>query len=212
MIKISVKGLAKFMASSPAAQRKVLHDYKYPDEDEPSVMRLYYKDATDRILAYHRSGHDREWLRSKAKDVADLARLTPGRPGTRLKHNARGLTLYEQHFAGRKFEPLGQLRLKLGVGDVTITVSPDLYVAEKGKPKLLKLEFAVDTPSDDFVKTVSQTMFEAAKGNVDGLSPSSVLFLDVPRGAEHRGARAGARMLREIEAACKNIGSMWPSI
>lgn len=212
MIKISVKGLAKFMTSSSAAQRKILRDYKHPDEDEPAAMRLYYKDATDRIVAYHRSGHDRSWLTEKAKDVAELARLTPGPAGTRLRNNSRALSFYEQHFAERSFEPQGQLRLRLEVGGVTITVSPDLYVLEKGKAKVVKLEFSKEAPSDESVKIISQAMFEAAKGHVQGLSSSSVLLLDVPRGTEHRGARAGARMLNEIQAACKTIEAVWPSI
>src|SRR5205823_522749 len=109
--KISVRGLAKYMTSSPAGQRKVLRDYKYPDEDEPSAMRLYYKDATDRIQAYHGSAHDRSWLQVKAADLAELAQLTPGRPGTRLRHNARALTAYERHFAMKEYEPQVQLRL-----------------------------------------------------------------------------------------------------
>lgn len=212
MIKISVKGLAKFITSSPAAQRKVLRDYKYPDDDEPSAMRLYYKDATDRIQAYHQSGHGREWLRAKVSDIAELASLTPGRSGTRLRHNARALSLYERHFADRELEPQGQLWLRLNVGGVVITVSPDLYVLEKGKLKVLKLEFGKDEPSTQTVKVISQTMFEAAKGSVPGITSSSVLLLDVPRGVEHRGARAGAKMLREIEAACLSIESMWPDI
>jgi hypothetical protein len=53
MIKIGVKGLAKFMTSTAAAQRKVLQDYKFPDEDEPKAMRLYYGEAVDSIRTYH---------------------------------------------------------------------------------------------------------------------------------------------------------------
>jgi hypothetical protein len=212
MIKISVKGLAKFITSPPAAQRKVLRDYKYPDDDEPAAMRLYYKDATDRIQAFHRSGHGRAWLRDKVNDLMDLAQLTPGRAGTRLRHNARALAQYERHFADRRLEPQGQIRLSLDIGNVRVTVTPDLYVVERGKLKVVKLEFSKDAPTDDTIKVVSQTMFEAAKGSVPAITSSGVLYLDVPRGLEYRGARAGAKTLREIEAACKSIESLWPGI
>lgn len=212
MIKIGVKGLAKYMTSSPAGQRKVLHDYKYPDDDEPSAMRVYYKDATDRILAFHKSGHDRSWLRAKAKDLAELARLTPGAAGARLRNNARALAHYEEHFSVRVLEPQGNLRLRWDVGGVRIGVNPDLHVLERGKTKLVKLEFSKDVPGDDAVKIISQVMFEAAKGHVPQLTSSSILLFDVPRGVEHRGARAGAKTLREIEAACKTIESVWASI
>jgi len=212
MIKISVRGLAKYMTSSPAAQRKVLRDYKYPDEDEPSAMRLYYKDATDRISAYHGSSHGREWLRAKVSDLTDLARLTPGRAGTRLRHNARALAAYERHFADRHFEIQRQLRLRLAVGDVVITVTPDLHAVERDKPELIKLDFAVEAPKEETVKIVSQVMLEAARGRVPDIRSSSIRYLDVTRGREFKAARAGARTLRDIEAACTNIESIWPSI
>jgi hypothetical protein len=212
VIKISIRGLAKFMTSSPAGQRKALHDYKYPDEDGPIAMRLYYKDATDRIQAYHGSAHERDWLRAKVKDLTELAQLTPGRSGTRLRHNARALSLYERYFGDRALVPQGQLRLRLTVSGVVLTVTPDLYVLEKGKAKLIKLEFSKAPPNREIVKIVSQAMFEAARGHVPNLTSSSVAYFDVANGTEHRGARAGARTLREIEAACKSIESLWPGI
>jgi hypothetical protein len=212
MIRISVKGLAKFMTSGPSAQRKILRDFKYPDEDEPSAMRLYYRDATKRIYAFHKNSHDGSWLIQKAKELTDLASAHSGRPAARLRHNARALRAYEQFFGSRKFIPQGQLRLSISYGQVSIAVSPDLYVEEKGKLKLVKLEFGKDTPSQGVVKIVSQLLFEAGRGKVPAFSSSSVLYLDVPRGAEHKGARAGSRAAREIEDACKNIEQLWPGI
>jgi hypothetical protein len=212
MIKISVRGLAKFMTSGAVAQRKVLRDFKYQDEDEPTAMRLYYKDATDRIQAFHRSGHPSTWLEQKAADLSQLARLTPGRAGTRLRHNARALLSYEAHFADRQFSPQSQLRLRLGIGDVTITVSPEIYALERGATRVVKLDFSKDAPSTETVKIVSQVMFEAAKTRLGGIRSTEVMYFDVARGAEHKAARAGARTLREIEAACANIEALWPGI
>lgn len=212
LIKISVRGLAKFMTSTPSGQRKVLADYKYPDDDEPSAMRLYYKDASDRIVAFHRSGHPAQWLREKAEEIAEVARLTPGPAGTRLRHNARAVLAYQTHFADRRLDPQSAPRLKLEVGGVTISVTPDMLAFESQKPRLVKLDFSATQPSADSIKIVSQVMLEAAAGRIAGLSSSSVRYLDVPRGVEHKAARAGARTLREVEAACANIESLWPDI
>ena len=44
------------------------------------------------------------------------------------------------------------------------------------------------------------------------LTSSSVILLDIPRGEEHRGARMGARMRNDIEAACQNIEAIWDTI
>lgn len=212
MIRISVRGLAKFMTSSPSGQRKVLSDYKYPNDDEPSAMRLYYKEASDRVVAFHRSGHPAQWLRIKAEEIAEIARLTPGTAGTRLRHNARAVLAYQTHFADKRLEPQAAPRLKLEMGSVVISVAPDMLALEGKKPRLIKLDFSAVQPTADTVKIVSQVMLEAAAGKIDGISSNSVKYFDVPRGMEHTAARAGARTLREVEAACANIESLWPDI
>jgi hypothetical protein len=212
MIRISVKGLAKYMTSSPAAQRRILREYKYPDEDEPSAMRRYYKEVTDRIRAYHSSPHDRAWLQRKTSELAELARVTPGRGAARLRHNARALAAYERHFATKAYVPQAQLRLQLPVGNVLVSVAPDLHTFERNRVKLIKLDFSTTLPNVEAVKIVSQVMFEAARGRVSDLKSSSISYLDVTRGSEHKGARAGGRALREIEAACLSIESIWPGI
>jgi hypothetical protein len=200
------------MIASPAAQRRILREAKYPNEDEPFAMRLYYQDAVDRVQAYHRNKHDALWLRSKADDLAQLASLTPGASGTRLRNNSRGVRQYASNFATREFIPIGPLRLRIEFGDVRVSTAPDLFVTEAGKEKVIKLDFSKDAPDPDIVKIVSQCMYEASKGKLQSLSNTSVLYLDVSRGTEHRGARAGARTLGDLEAACETITTVWDSI
>lgn len=212
MIRISVKGLADYMTASPATQRKILRDFKYPDADEAYAKRLYYREARDYVAAFHRNRHDGEWLRVKAAELSQLADLVGGQAGHRLKQNARALLQYQRNFGTRAFEPVGDLRLHLDVGHVRISVNPDLVVEERAKPKLLKLDFSVRPPDPASIKIVAQCMFEAAQGNLPKLTSSSVLYLDVRRGVEHRGARAGARTLRELEAACETIAAVWHTL
>lgn len=63
--KLSLKGLADFMTASPSRQRKILRAYKYPSEDEARAKILYYREARDRIAAFHVSPHDVSWLSRK---------------------------------------------------------------------------------------------------------------------------------------------------
>ena len=44
MIKISLKGFAKYMVANSAQQRKILTDYKYP-QPEGQAMATYYREA-----------------------------------------------------------------------------------------------------------------------------------------------------------------------
>ena len=212
MIRLSVKTLAKYMTASPASQRQILREAKFPNEDEPYAMRLYYREASERIAAYHRNKHEAEWLLKKAEDLVNLATLTGGPSGARLRHNGRALRQYNQHFSLRRFVVQTGCRLKLDIGDVRISIVPDLTVTEGGKEKLVRLDFSNSTPSSDLIKIVSQATYEAARGHVSNLTNTSVLYLDVPRGIEYKGARAGARTIREIEAACATISTVWDSI
>jgi hypothetical protein len=212
MKKLSMKGFADFMTASPSRQRTILRHYKYPAEDEPRARILYYRDARDRVAAYHTGNHEPKWLISEATSLRGLAQVSTGHTKTRLNHNARALRAYATNFADRNFEILDELLIPLQFDDVVITVRPDLHVTERNSEKIVKLEFGVNPPSNDMVRIISQLMFEASEQAGMGLTASMVLFLDVPRGDEQRGARMGARMRSDIEATCQIIDGIWPSI
>lgn len=211
MIRIGAKGLAKFMTASAAGQRKVLRDYKYPDE-EGTAQAAYYREARDLIAEYHRAGHQRQWLEERAQIIANTASALGGRVGTRLRHNARALTEYGGHFGASRMDVLPKRKLLLAVGDVLVSVVPDLHVKESERERFMKLEFSAKKPSEPLIKIMSQLMFEAAVQAEVPVRPSDVLFVDVPRGLRHKGARMGSRVRTEIEAACANIAAVWPSI
>lgn len=212
MIKISVKGLAKFMTATPSAQRRILKEFKFPDDDEPRAMRLYYGEAVDAIKAYHGNGHGRQWLLDQADELSNLGTLLGGQSTVRLRNNARGLRQYADNFYSRRFEVLPDLRLALVHDDVRITVAPDLHVTEAGKEKIFKLDFARRSPDEQLIKIVSQCMFEAFRKAQNSITPASVLYLDVANGTQHKGARIGARLLQDVKAACANISGLWGTI
>ncbi len=211
MIRITLKGLAKFIMASPAKQRKILRDYKYP-KDEGQAMAQYYQEARGVIKAYHKNTHEKDWLLEKAKMMRQSASATGGQSGRRLTNNARGIEQYAEHFSDRKFDILPDTEVSLANDQIKIKINPELHVLESGKDKIIKLEFAKEAPSDHLVKIVCQTMFEGALQKNGSVKAASVLYLDVPRGIEYRGAKQGSKMRSEIEAACKNIVSMWDSI
>ncbi len=211
MITLTVKGLANYITSAPAAQQRVLRDFKYPKEDEATAKRLYYRDATERISAFHR-GKDRSWLLAEADSLAKLAALNGGPAGVRLRHNARAVRQYEQAFGDRIYDVHAPTKLSLVWSGVRVKVTPDLDVEEKGKRRLIKLDFSEEEPSTEIVKIVSQIMFESAASSGLDIPAGSVLYVDVCRGREHRGARLGARVRRDIEAACETIAQVWDSI
>lgn len=211
MIKLGVKGLAKYMTSGAAAQRKVLRDYKFPDP-EGTAQAKYYRDARKHIVALHQNGHDDAWLLQKADQLDALAGRHGGRSAVRLTNNARGLRNYARAFTSNPYEILPDLSLYLDFGPVRVTVAPELHVRERGQEKIIKLDFATNAPDNQLIKIITQAMYEAAAQNGLGLQAASVLYMDVPRHKVHRGARMGARLTRDIEAACETISAVWDTL
>lgn len=211
MIRISLKGLAKFMTAGAAAQRKILRDFKYPDP-EGRAQAMYYREARDFIKAYHKHNRESSWLMEKSENLSLLSKAAVDQTKTRLAHNSRALREYERHFGEKEYEILEDLKLELIFSGVKISVYPDLHVREKDKEKIVKLEFSVEQPDAQIIKIISQAMFESASNHGLNLPSRNVIYLDVPRNTAYKGARVGARMRREIEAACENIKAIWDSI
>jgi hypothetical protein len=210
--KISVKGLADFMTAGPAKQRTILRDYKYQDEDEPRAKIMHYREAREAIARFHRGDEGAAWLEKQAARLDAQAVAAGGQRGRRLRDNAIALQWYAVNFSMRRFDVLADLKFRLGYGDVVVTVVPDLHVREGTREKIIKLGFNKSAPKDMTVKIIAQTLFEAAELRGMALPSSAVLFLDVARGQEYRGARLGSRMRKDIEAACQNISAIWDSI
>lgn len=210
-IRISLKGLVKYMTSRSSVQRKTLSDFKYPNP-EGKAQAGYYREARSAIVTYHRNQHIPDWLRRRADILAANASANSGQIRTRLNHNARALRAYERQFSGRQFTVLTDLALELTFAGVRVSVYPDLHVQEGGKEKMIKLDFNVGSPDDEGIKIVTQAMFEAAEGAGLGLPSSCVLYYDLSSGKIFKGARMGSRMLADIEAACLNIAAIWGTI
>lgn len=100
MITITVKGLAKFMTGTHAAQRKTIHEFKYPNEDESAAQQKYYREARKYIKAYHEQQRTKGWLTQRAMALQALARSEHGSRRIRLQNNVRALRAYDENFAG----------------------------------------------------------------------------------------------------------------
>jgi hypothetical protein len=212
MKKISLKGLADYMTASPIRQRKIIRDYKYPALDDASAKILYYREARDRISAFHAGSHSGKWLLNAASALDELSLSSSGSRKTRLKHNSKAIREYKKYFGNKIFILLPDTTFALIFDDVIITVRPDLHVRENDCEKIIKLEFAKNEPDTAMIKIISQCLLEAAHADGLSLPSSNVLYYDVPRGRIHKGARMGSRMSHNIDAVCKNISAIWDSI
>src|SRR5262245_35060988 len=113
VIKLSVRGLAKYIVASPAGQRRVLQDFKYAAADEPFAMRTYYREVKDCIKSFHRDAHPAEWLQQQAAFVLASSREETGSTAERLEQNARAIREYGERLSARRFEVLDRCRFRL---------------------------------------------------------------------------------------------------
>lgn len=214
---LSLGQLVKFMTSDPAAQLTVVRDAKYPKSDTSRAQAKYYREAQDRVRVHHNRAMPPTWLPSEAAALRMQAGQTPKtRTRARLRNNARAIDDHAAHFSGRAFQVLPKRRFTLTYGDVTVRVSPDFVVRERGVEKLVRLYCNGPEPSREYVAIVCQCMFEAAvqAGWPQGatMTPQRVLFLDLARGTPHKGARMRSRMQTNIAAACAQISAIWDTL
>jgi len=200
------------MTSRFAQQRKILKEYKFPDQDEPLARINYYREARHIIDAYHRNNKNPSWLMDSALTFDREADTKSGQARNRLKNNVRAIKAYNRYFSSKNYTILKPVSFKINIAGVTIVITPDLHLMERKKEKILKLSFASKEPADLFIKVICQTMFEAASENLNDVTKSTVVFLDVPRGNEYHGAHVRARMRQDIEAACQSIHAIWGEI
>ena len=185
MIRISVKGLAKFMTGGPATQRKVLRDFKFPDP-EGGVQAAYYSEARRAIAEFHGSQNDPATIAQEVKNLSEKSFHASGRQKIRIEHNIRALQSYLASFGHESFKVLPTPSLSLSHRSVSIGATPDLFVCHKKSNRLIKLDLGARTPDQQLVGIVLQVIYDAARSSGLSLKPRDVLYLDVPRAKVYR--------------------------
>jgi hypothetical protein len=211
MIKMSAKGLAKFISAGPATQRKILQDFKYPNADEPFAMRMYYREAKSSLRTYITDQQSSEWLREQARALTQPTTNQSPSHLRRIQQNAEAIVQLHRHFGGRQLEILECPRFQLKFAAVSVSAAPDFLLSEGTATWLIKLQFGGPKPDKRIVNVLTQLLLEGANSRGLALRPSSVVYLDVIRN-EICTARSGTRTLRDIKAACETISQVWDSI
>lgn len=222
-IRIPVRALANFMTSSSLTQRTVLRNNKYPKtidgHTRPQIVR--YSEAKAAIKKYHKSNNDisvlmdaLERLSRKAEYILAHPVDEQGRPkdGSRLNDNIRALHGYMKFFSANKFTVLSTPNLKYTHGNVDVGASLDLYVKERDKYKLIKIDLSIVTPKKEIIDIILKVTVEAAGSLTMPVLPKDVIYVDVERHVVYNGSKLGKGLKKNIDAACENIESLWPGI
>lgn len=211
MIRISAKGLAKYMTSGDASKRKILRDYKFPDP-EGAVQAKYYAEARRVIEEYHNSGNDVSTIVSAVDKLNASAARETGRKHDRLRNNIRALESYLSNFGKEKLQILPTPNMKFSHGQVLVSAYPDLYVKDGNRYKIIKLDLGKDNPKPNMIRIVLQVTYAAAQEAQLPVLPGDVIYVEVERGTQHKGVTKRDRLQRDIEAACQTIEDVWPKL
>jgi len=211
MIKITAKGLAKFMTAGESRKRSILRNFKFPDP-EGYAQANYYNEARTAIDRFACGQLSMADLFARAEELRDGARASCGVTSARLRNNARAVSQFARNFPRFACVALGDVKLSISVAGVRVSSAPDLHANVKGRESLIRFDLSGQPAHVLVPSIVCQLMADAASVRGLGVDPKDCLYIEVAKGIIHRRARPRARISKDIDAACKNIAAIWPTV
>jgi hypothetical protein len=219
--RISVNKLAEFIDAKAARQRQILRDQKFPTE----FKGMYYKESTEAISTCISSNLENTGIIERT--IASLEQQTPDKIGTqrRIQSNIDALETFEAMLDDIDLKgalpSLGEhAPPRLTIQNVEISVRPEIVLKGVGKGKqpligALKLHFPRTFPLGDSAGYVSALLQEYAKTHLanhgEAFGPYCPV-LDVGSKLAFPGVKSTIARMKDIQAACRNIVALWPTI
>lgn len=219
--RISLNKLAEFASARAGRQREILRDQKYPTD----FKGLYYKEADEAVSLCLAS--NLEDVKSVEDALKRINETNSSKIGTqrRLASNADALESFLMMLDDIDFgdaEPaLGaHTAPKLTVQGVEISVRPEIILRTNGRRGPLvgavKVHFPRTYSLDDNTAGLASAVTNewckvhlAHEGQVSGaLCP----VIDVGAQRFYPGAKSIVQRLKEVDAICRNISALWPTI
>jgi hypothetical protein len=219
--RISVNKLAEFTRAKANRQRQILRDQKFPTD----FKGPYYREATEAISKCLASGL--EDVAAVERAIRLLEQQTPEKIGTQ-RRLASNIDALESFLLMLDDIDLKGMRLKLGdnsppkltLQNVDISIRPEVLVEASGRNGAtlvgaIKLHFPVTFPLDDDCAGMASALVQEwckahlPKGATHGpLCP----VLDIGSRRVCAGVKSTAARMKEVEANCRNIVALWPTI
>ena len=219
--RISVNKLAEFITAKASRQRQILRDQKFPQDYKVT----YYKEASEAISICICSNIENTAIIERT--ISNLEQQNSDKIGTqrRIAANIDALETFETMLDEIDFKgaipSLGEHSPpRLMIQNVDVSIRPEIILKGFGKSgKLLagalKLHFPRTFPLGTSAGYVSALLQEYAKAYLsnDGEAFGPYCFvIDIGSKTICAGVKATAARMRDIEAACRNIAGLWPTI
>jgi hypothetical protein len=219
--RISVGKLAEYLEAPPARRRRILKDQKYP----PQFQTTWYNDCFDTAVAFCADpDHRSDFLKQAIADLTKKPALNENQLIVRannieaLQHltNCRAKLFVPGSIFSKLHENSGYIL----VGEVNVSVRPELQllVESEGciRSGLLKLYInkthALTEETGKYAASVVHQYGCSRKRTGQDVETKYCYVLDVFRERLHMAPRHFKQRWIQIEAACHEIASQWPSL
>lgn len=209
-IKLSMVGLAKFMQANVHDKIKILYNYKFSTR-EGKAMSYYYSPALRVIRKFIKEKKDLVWLDSMAFEIINTA-YNNTRHKIKCLKNYEAIISYKKVYGKKDFILLDNIRIKLKMSNVNVSVFPELFVKESDENKVIKLDFCKDEPSEEKMKIISHLILNAIRKEEKDVDIENIIYADVNRYKTYSLAGSDNTIDSEINLACKEIENMWESL
>lgn len=209
-IKISMVGIAKFMQATRLGKRKILYDHKFSTR-EGKAMSYYYSSALRVIRKFIKEKKDLIWLDNMANEIKNTS-YNNARHKVKCLKNYEAIISYKKIYGKKDFVLLDNIRVKLKMSNVNVSVFPELFVKESEEIKVIKLDFCTDEPNEKKMKIISQLILNAIRKEEKDVDVENIIYADINRYKAYSLAESESKIDSEINLACIEIENVWNSL
>lgn len=218
---ISVNKLGEFLVANPKRQRRILEQFKYPKEN---AFGFSHKEAREAIKQYFIEDLNEKILEDCIATL-NTKEFDSDHQRNQIKSSIEGL----ENTADRDvdinsnfvFTSYDGRNPKMVVSGVEISVYPDLIIRSKSRNKnyigAMKLHLSKSVPvTGEGGKYVAAVLHrftdQAIKSELEETKQNHCLSYDVHTDSIEECPLSVKRRWDDIDAGCKNIAAIWPSI
>lgn len=215
--KVSAKGLAEFVFAGAARRRSIVRNFKFPSLGEGVGRAVYYSAALSAIRAYLRAECNPGILADAIQSLELKVQELSGKKANRLKkaraeNNIRAIHVYSRQFGDKKFKLLPSPHLRLKIGNVTVTATPDLMVESRGRKFLIKLDLGKKKLTAELIELLLHLFHEAARSARIDVEAENILYLESLTGLTYKCPARSRPLQRTVESGCQAFAEMWEDI
>lgn len=206
--KISMRGFAEVASAKPSRKQAKLKQYKYPDSEESVGRSNYYIKAISAIKRHHR-GESAVVTSILQGLLAGAASESDSRKKAKLLNNHRAITDYLKNFGNRSLVIKRGRSLYYLYKDLIVSARPDLFAEENGSPVLIKLNLGKEDYGGGVCALMLHVLYEAAQASGLTIRSSGVECVQASSGTRTIGPRRGFSNKSAVDAACREVLSLW---